>query len=187
MGKPLIFSPGHRIGWLEVLDSQPVETHQGVEQRTHNMWRVWCHYCNNEALVRASSLNPNSKKPNQTCGCRIGGRRGARIHVESSNAFRNILYHRRHRQSGQVAPFINPEEPKKVIVADPEHLNYQSFVDHYGSESLIGVYDDDSTSFDVREDYIFLIKTRCLDGTIDLEKGLDALEALIYKNRRKRL
>lgn len=187
MGKPLTFKPGHRIGWLEVLDSQPTETKSESSFRTHRMWRVWCHYCNRESFVRATSLNPSSKKSYQTCGCRIGGNRGARVQVDSSSAFRNIFNLRKQRQSRRIAPFINFQEPKQLIVADPEHSNFQKVLETYGERFLIGTYDDDSTSFDIREDYIAAIKTFCLDGTVDLEKGLDALESLIYKNRRKRI
>jgi hypothetical protein len=186
MGTPLTFSPGHRVGWLEVLDSKPTRTQQEQRQKTHKLWRVWCHYCESETLVRATSLNPENPKHNLTCGCRIGGRRGSRIRVDSDSAFRNTLYCRRNRLSRQIAPFVDPNDPKQLIVTDPEHPNYKSYFQTYGSDFLIGVYDDDSTSYDVREDYISLIKSHCLTGTIDLQKGLDALESLIYKNRRRK-
>lgn len=186
MGKPLVFYPGQRIGWLEVLDAIPTRSKEDSYQRKYNLWRVWCHYCNREALVRASSINPNAKRPNQTCGCRIGGRRGGRIRVDSKSAFRNAVAIRMNRYSGQIAPFINPTDPKQLIIADPEHPNYDTFFQTYGPEFLIGIYDEESTSYDLREDYIYLLKSHLLAGTIDLQQGLDALESLIYKNRRKK-
>lgn len=186
MGKPLVFYPGQKIGWLEVLDPEPLRSKRDPYQRKHNLWRVWCHYCQSEALVRASSINPKGKKPNQTCGCRIGGRRGAKIQVDSKSAFRNAMMIRKQRYSGQVAPFINPKNPKEIIVTDPAHPNFDSFLQIYTSSLLIGIYDEESTSYDLREDYIWLLKSHLLAGTIDLQKGLDALESIIYKNRRKR-
>lgn len=186
MGKPLTFKPGHRIGWLEVLDSEPSHLQEGSQKRTHKLWRVWCHYCQSEALVRATALNPKNQKHYLTCGCRIGGDRGSRIRVDSKEAFRNALATRNHRASGELAPFVVPDDPKQLIIANPAHPNYQSYFQTYGSDFLVGIYDDDSTSYDIREDYIYLIKSHCLAGTIDLQKGLDALESLIYKHRRKK-
>lgn len=187
MGKALTFSPGHQIGWLEILDSKPAQIQEGSHKKTHKLWRVWCHYCESESLVRATSLNPNSKKHNLTCGCRMGGRRGARIRVDHNDSFKNTLMTRNSRISGELAPFVDPSDPKQLIVADSSHPNYQKILETYGSDFLLGIYDDDSTSYDIREDYISLIKSHCLAGTIDLSEGLDALESLIYKHRRKRV
>lgn len=185
MGNRLIFQPGHRIGYLEVLDSAPSSTRPEPENRNHNLWRVWCHYCQSESLVRATSLNPKTQKPNLTCGCRIGAKKGARIRITSRGSFRSVLDAKNKRISGEVAPFFDPNDPQQLIVADPTHRNYNSFLKVYGTEFLIGTYDDDSSSFDIREDYIHLLKSRILDGSVELQKGLNALESLIYKRKNR--